>query len=86
MSKDNNGIRGDAYRESGWQALANAIVELAAKDLKDRCKKLRHEHDRKRLLKASEEYKFFHSEWLQALSSLDGQSIEAAIRREVWKD
>ena len=72
--------------EAGYDALANAVIVQAAKDLKDRCKKLRREHDRKRLLKASEEYKFFHSEWFQALSSLDGQSIEAAIRREVWKD
>ena len=70
-----------------YQALANAIVELAVKDYKKALKR----HYR---FPDSEDYvaevksleRFFRSGWYGMLTNLDGEYIMAGVRRMVRKE
>ena len=74
------------YREVGWQSLANAIVELAAKDLVALFKYYKNKPNREEAIKMRSDYQFFLSEYFEMLTDLDGGAIIAAIRKEVWGD
>lgn len=67
-----------------YQALANAIIEYAVKDYKRALKsqKRNPQKDEFRTEIASLE-RFFHSDWFQLLSSLEGDILINRIRQEV---
>lgn len=70
-----------------YQALANAIVELAVKDYKQALK----QHSR---FPSNKEYvdevdrleRFFHSGWYGMLTDLDGEYLMTGVRRMVRKE
>lgn len=70
-----------------YQALANAIVELAVKDYK-KALKAHHKHPRNK--EYADEVKsleqFFHSGWYGMLTDLDGEYLINAVRRMVLQE
>lgn len=67
-----------------YQNLANAIVELAAKDYRTvlrRCKKYPHDADYARERLSLEQ--FFQSGWFGILTDLDGEVLMEKIKLEV---
>lgn len=76
--------RDKPFHEVGWQSLANAIVELAAKDLVVLFRHYKNKPNREDAIKMRSTYKFFQSEYLQMLTDVDGEAIIKAIRKEVW--
>lgn len=64
----------------GYQSLANAIVELAAKDYRRSLKK--NPRNREAMSMAMECERFFKSEWIKALTSVDGEYIMNRLREE----
>ena len=63
----------------GYQSLANAIVELAAKDYR---RSLKAPRNREAMSMAMECERFFKSEWIKALTSVDGEYIMNRLREE----
>lgn len=71
---------------TGWQALANAIVEQAAKDYRADIRLVKKNPDAKAALKdALEIEKFFHSGWYSMLTDVDGDYLIKRLRREAMK-
>lgn len=69
-----------------WQALANAIIEQAAKDYMTAIRRLKRERTGAAAMKeAMEIEKFFHSEWYKTLTSIDGDYMIDRLRREAVK-
>ena len=67
----------------GYQSLANAIVELAAKDYRKSLKALKkNPRNREAMSMAMECERFFKSEWIKALTSVDGEYIMNRLREE----
>ena len=67
-----------------YEALANAVIEQAAKDYRDACFLLKW----KRCNRTAEDMKcdcesFFTSEWCKVLTNLDGAKILGQLRKEV---
>ena len=71
---------------SGYQALANAIVEQAAKDYRAALKALRRHPDSKTSMeKAMELEQFFHSGWYSILTDVDPDYLISKLRKEAVK-
>ena len=70
----------------GWQALANAVVQQAAKDYRADIRKVKRNPDAKAALKeALEIEKFFRSDWFSILTDVDGDYLIKRLRREALK-
>ncbi len=70
-----------------YQALANAIVELAVKDYKKALKRhyrFPHREDYAAEVKSLEQ--FFRSGWYGMLTDLDGEYLITGVRRMVRKE
>lgn len=66
-----------------YQNLANAIVELAAKDYRKALKALKkNPKNQSAMSLAMECERFFKSEWITALTSVDGEYIMNKLREE----
>ena len=66
------------------QNLANAIVEMAARDYKNSLIRLkRHPDDLRAAGHKRECERFFHSRWYSMLTSVDPEYIMERIRKEV---
>ena len=74
------------YHEPGWQSLANAIVEMTAKDLMNAFKHYKNKSDREVRIQTRDEYKFFFSDWCKMLTDVDGDAIVRGIRKRAWGD
>lgn len=76
-----NDIRntGDPYRD-----LATAIVLQAVEDYRKALQKIQEsKHDIDAKIEADKIEKFFHSEWFEALSPLDGQYLLEQLQKEI---
>lgn len=68
---------------SGYEALAAAIVQQAAKDYRDALKMLsRHPGEARALMRRKDCEKFFRSGWFMQLTDIDGVWLMEAIRKE----
>jgi len=74
------------FHEPGWQSLANAIVEMAAKDLMNIFEYYKNNPDRELKVRSRDEFKFFYSEWCKMLTDIDGDAIVRGIRKRVWEE
>lgn len=71
---------------TGYQALANAIVEQAAKDYRTALKSLRRRPDSKVAMEeAMELERFFHSGWYSMLTDADPDYLITKLRKDVVK-
>lgn len=69
-----------------YQKLANAIVELAAKDYRSSLKALkRNPRNRDAMERAMECERFFKSDWMAALTDVDGEWLMERLREEARK-
>ena len=67
----------------GYQALANAIVTMAAKDYRSALRHLKRYPDSESAVSAKRELEaFFHSEWYSLLTTVDCNLILNRIREE----
>ena len=70
-----------------YQALANAIVELAAKDYRSTLKyHYLHPERQEYTDKVSQLERFFRSSWYEMLTNLDGENLMSGIRAMVRKE
>nr|DAV87635.1 MAG TPA: hypothetical protein [Caudoviricetes sp.] len=70
-----------------YQALANAIVELAVKDYKKALKQHHRFPDNREYSDAVTDLeRFFRSGWYGILTDLDGEYLMTAVRRMVHKE
>ena len=70
----------------GYQALANAIVKQAATDYMTAIKHLKkHPASRAAMEEAMRIEGFFHSDWYEALTAIDGNYLMNRLRREALK-
>ena len=70
-----------------YQALANAIVELAVKDYKTALKYYyRHPHRKEYADDVSRLERFFRSGWYGMLTNLDGELLMNGVRRMVRQE
>ena len=70
-----------------YQALANAIVELAVKDYKTALKyHFRHPNRQEYENNVAELERFFRSGWYGMLTNLDGELLMAGVRRMVREE
>lgn len=74
------------FHEAGWQSLADAIVELAARDLMNTYAINKNKKNREAIVRNNSDYRFFCSQWFCMLSSIDGNAILEGIRRRTWGD
>ena len=66
-----------------WQALANAIVAQAVKDYRAALRALKkNREDRRAMAAAMEVEEFFHSDWYQLLTGVDGDYLIERLRKE----
>ncbi len=71
---------------TGYQALANAIIEQAVKDYLAALKILRRHPDSKAAMaSAMEVEKFFHSRWYTTLTDIDPDYLIDRLRKETVK-
>ena len=71
---------------TGWEALANGIVEQAAKDYRAALKTLRRYPDSKAAMAAAMEIEeFFHSPWYGTLTQIDPDYLIDKLRKETVK-
>ena len=71
---------------SGYQALANAIIEQAAKDYRDAIHRLKRYPDSKVAMEtAMEVERFFHSDWYATLTDIDPDYLIDRLRKEAVK-
>ena len=69
---------------TGYQALANAIIEQAVKDYRATLKVLRRHPDSKAAMaEAMEIERFFHSSWYGVLTEIDPDYLIKRLRKEV---
>ena len=70
-----------------YQALANAIVELAVKDYKKALKQhYRFPDNEDYAAEVKSVERFFHSGWYGMLTDLDGEYLMTGVRRMVRKE
>lgn len=70
-----------------YQALANAIVEMAVKDYKQALKyHFLHQDKEKYRAEVAELERFFRSGWYGMLTNLDGEVLMMGIRRMVRQE
>ena len=70
-----------------YQALANAIVELAVKDYRTALKYHYRHPDKKEYADAVDNLEqFFRSGWYEMLTDLDGEYLMTAVRRMVREE
>lgn len=70
-----------------YQALANAIVELAVKDYKTALKRHYRHPDRKEYAdEVAGLERFFHSGWYEMLTDLDPELLMEGVRRMVRQE
>ena len=70
-----------------YQALANAIVELAVKDYKKALKyHFRHPHRKEYADEVATLERFFRSGWYGTLTDLDGEYLINGVRRMVLRE
>lgn len=68
---------------TGYEALANAVVEQAAKDFRAAQRKLREEPENVIARRTLHEIEvFFKSTWFTVLTSVDGPSILKLLKEE----
>ena len=68
---------------TGYQALANAIIEQAVKDYRAALKILRRHPDSKAAMaEAMEIERFFHSGWYGVLTEIDPDYLIKRLRKE----
>ena len=71
---------------TGYQALANAIIEQAVKDYRAALKVLRRHPDSKAAMEtAMEVERFFHSDWYTTLMDIDPDYLINRLRKEAVK-
>ena len=71
---------------TGWEALANGIVEQAVKDYRAALKTLRKHPDSKAAMEtAMEVERFFHSQWYDQLTQIDPDYLIERLRKEAVK-
>ena len=71
---------------TGYQALANAIIEQAVKDYRVALKILRRHPDSKAAMaEAMEVERFFHSSWYATLTDIDPDYLIERLRKEAVK-
>lgn len=71
---------------TGYQALANAIIEQAVKEYRAALKILRRHSDSKAAMaSAMEVEKFFHSDWYATLTDIDPDYLIDRLRKEAVK-
>ena len=71
---------------TGYQALANAIIEQATKDYRDALSRLkRHPDSRAAMEEAMEIEHFFHSPWFGVLTQIDPDYLIKRLRKEAAK-
>jgi len=71
---------------SGYQALANAIIEQAVKDYRTALKTLRRHPDSKTAMAtAMGVERFFHSSWYAILTDIDPDYLIDRLRKEAVK-
>ncbi len=71
---------------TGYQALANGIVEQAVKDYRAALKILRKHPDSKTAMAAAMEVeRFFHSSWYAVLTDIDPDYLIERLRKETVK-
>lgn len=69
--------------ENPYERLANAIVLQAVSDYRAALRKVRkHPKNREALDTALQIEKFFHSQWYQTLTSVDGEYLITQLREE----
>ncbi len=70
-----------------YQALANAIVELAVIDYKKALKQhYRFPENPEHAREFADLERFFRSGWYGMLTDLDGEYLMAGVRRMVWQE
>lgn len=68
---------------TGYQALANAIIEQAVKDYRAALKVLwRHPDSKAAMAEAMEIERFFHSGWYGVLTEIDPDYLIKRLRKE----
>ena len=68
---------------TGYQALANAVIEQAAKDYRDALRRLkRHPDSKAAMAEAMEIERFFHSPWFGVLTQIDPDYLINRLRKE----
>ena len=71
---------------TGYQTLANAIIEQAAKDYRKDIKTLkRHPNSKAAMEDAMEIERFFHSSWFGMLTQIDPDFLINRLRKEAVK-
>lgn len=70
--------------QNNYENLANAIVLQATRDYRVALKCLRRNPNNKNVeIEADDIERFFHSQWYQALTSIDGEYLIKRLREEV---
>jgi len=70
-----------------YEALANAIIQQAAKDYMDALRKLkRNPKHRESLATAKECEEFFRSDWFHALTKVDSEYLLQRMQKEALHD
>ena len=68
----------------GWELLANAIIVQAAKDFRQAYRRLKHKPDDGYAQRELRECtKFFHSQYFELLTNVDGPALLQQIIREM---
>ena len=71
---------------TGYQALANGIIEQAVKDYRAALKTLRlHPDSKAAMTTAMEVERFFHSSWFAVLTDIDPDYLIERLRKEAVK-
>ena len=70
---------------TGYQALANGIIEQAGKDYRAALKTLRRHPDKAAMATAMEVECFFHSSWFAVLTDIDPDYLIERLRKEAAK-
>ena len=71
---------------TGWEALANGIVEQAVKDYRAAIRRLKRYPDSKAAMEtAMEVERFFHSDWYATLTDIDPDYLIDRLRKEAVK-
>ncbi len=71
---------------NGYQALANGIIEQAAKDYQEALRRLKKHPDDKAAMKETMEIEeFFHSSWYGVLTQIDPDYLINRLRKETVK-
>lgn len=73
--------------DSGYEALAQAIIVQASRDYADALKKLKRNPRHKSSLETKAEVEdFFRSEWYESLTTVDGEMIIRKLKENAGYD